>query len=108
MKFTAVFSLIAFSLLGVAIAADVAGPVAPRDANPAPVSPREVPALLEKAKRSCTPSKCLCNKVEGLFCGNESINPNCLNDDVYQCSTTGSTCVYGYRTSCAKCGKLAC
>lgn len=39
-----------FSLLGIA-AADVAAPVAPRDASPGPISPREVPALLEKAKR---------------------------------------------------------
>ncbi|PFH49939.1 hypothetical protein AMATHDRAFT_146477, partial [Amanita thiersii Skay4041] len=59
--------------------------------------------------QACTPSKCLCNKVQGQFCGNERINPNCRNDHVYECNrSTGKACDYGYRKSCADCGKLKC
>ncbi|PFH44916.1 hypothetical protein AMATHDRAFT_164790, partial [Amanita thiersii Skay4041] len=58
---------------------------------------------------ACTASKCLCNRVQGQFCGNEDINKNCKNDHVYECNAnTGKACDYGYRKSCATCGKLKC
>ncbi|KAJ8073858.1 hypothetical protein PM082_012136 [Marasmius tenuissimus] len=59
--------------------------------------------------RACVPSSCVCNNVQGQFCGNERINKACTNGHVFECNkSTGKTCSYGPRTSCQKCGKLSC
>lgn len=60
--------------------------------------------------RSCTPRPgCWCNKVQGQFCGNPSVNPDCLAGHVYECNeNTGRTCDYGVRESCVQCGQLSC
>ncbi|KAF8628658.1 hypothetical protein AX15_003789 [Amanita polypyramis BW_CC] len=131
MKFAAIFSLIAFTIVSVATAAEVAGPVAepiiPREASPEPIA--EVSGPIAEAivareaspepimgevipgfvKRECRASRCLCNRIQGQFCGNERINPYCLNSHVYECNAqTGHTCDYGYRNSCARCHRLVC
>ncbi|KIK66446.1 hypothetical protein GYMLUDRAFT_157939, partial [Collybiopsis luxurians FD-317 M1] len=60
-------------------------------------------------QRSCTPSSCTCNSVQGQFCDNEAINLSCTNSHVFECNKdTGHTCDYGVRTSCQKCGQLSC
>ncbi|TDL16044.1 hypothetical protein BD410DRAFT_795764 [Rickenella mellea] len=59
-------------------------------------------------KRACTASKCRCNGVSGLFCGNEKINKACTDGDVFQCNPSGATCTFGVRKSCQQCGKLSC
>ncbi|KAL4947205.1 hypothetical protein BDW69DRAFT_178872 [Aspergillus filifer] len=77
--------------------------------RPAPVA--EVPATApdaDLAKRQCTTSSCRCNGIQGQFCGDSSVNPNCLDTHVYECNPSGATCVYGYRNSCAQCGELSC
>ncbi|PFH49940.1 hypothetical protein AMATHDRAFT_48281 [Amanita thiersii Skay4041] len=104
MKVTVFTSIIAFAFFGIATASK-AGPVAVREALPEPVG-EDVPTFF---KRACTPSKCLCNKVQGEFCGNQAINSNCLDSHVYECnSSTGKTCDFGVRSSCTKCGRLSC
>ncbi|KAG6916322.1 hypothetical protein DXG01_007372 [Tephrocybe rancida] len=60
------------------------------------------------AKRACTPSKCVCNEIQGEFCGTSTINPDCVKGHVYECSPSGNTCDFGIRTSCQKCNKLVC
>ncbi|ESK86362.1 hypothetical protein Moror_5011, partial [Moniliophthora roreri MCA 2997] len=74
MKFTAIFATV-FSFT-VVVAALEAGPA---------------PALEERdlKARACVASKCICNKVQGQFCGNESINRDCTNGHVFECN--GST-----------------
>ncbi|KAI3611955.1 hypothetical protein WG66_016095 [Moniliophthora roreri] len=72
---------------------------------------RFAPALEERAlvARQCADSNCFCNKVSGTFCGDESINEACTNGHVFQCNgDDGTTCSYGFRVTCAKCGKLSC
>ncbi|KAG7096361.1 hypothetical protein E1B28_003805 [Marasmius oreades] len=60
-------------------------------------------------KRACGPTNCVCNGIQGQFCGNESVNPACRNDHVYECARgSGRACDYGYRNSCARCGELQC
>ncbi|KAF8073877.1 hypothetical protein FPV67DRAFT_1666625 [Lyophyllum atratum] len=60
------------------------------------------------SKRACVPSECVCNKVQGQFCGTSTINPSCVKGHVYECSTSGTACDYGLRNSCAKCNNLTC
>ncbi|EEQ30585.1 conserved hypothetical protein [Microsporum canis CBS 113480] len=76
-----------------------------------------VPACLAAAtgaenpleKRACRPSNCLCNGIQGQFCGNERINRACTNGHVFECARgTGKACDYGVRNSCRQCGKLKC
>lgn len=58
---------------------------------------------------SCRTSSCLCNGIQGQFCGDENINGNCLNGHVYECQQgTGKACDYGVRDSCRQCGRLDC
>ncbi|CAO3648621.1 unnamed protein product [Cunninghamella blakesleeana] len=58
---------------------------------------------------ACRPSNCLCNGIQGQFCGNEKINKACTNGHVFECQKkTGKACDYGVRTSCKKCNKLKC
>ncbi|KAF9351392.1 hypothetical protein BGX26_010594, partial [Mortierella sp. AD094] len=65
--------------------------------------------LMPFIEAACGPTNCICNKIQGQFCGSESVNPACLNTHVYECNgSTGKACDYGYRTSCARCGKLNC
>ncbi|GBF63423.1 hypothetical protein TMEN_6048 [Trichophyton mentagrophytes] len=93
MKLTTVFALVAFvpACLAAATGAEIPGPESPLE------------------KRACRPSKCVCNKIQGQFCGNEKINPACTNGHVFECNkSTGKACDYGVRTSCRKCGKLSC
>jgi hypothetical protein len=60
-------------------------------------------------KKSCSASSCVCNGIQGQFCGDESINAECLNTHVYECQDgTGYACDYGYRDSWAACGSLSC
>ncbi|CAG8451119.1 26278_t:CDS:2, partial [Dentiscutata erythropus] len=49
---------------------------------------------------------CKCPKLpQGQYCGGQiGCNPN----NVYECNPSGGTCEYGYRISCACCGKLTC
>ncbi|KAF0492466.1 hypothetical protein F8M41_021718 [Gigaspora margarita] len=49
---------------------------------------------------------CRCPKLpQGQYCGGQiGCNPN----NVYECNPFGGTCEYGYRVSCACCGKLTC
>ncbi|KAF9457821.1 hypothetical protein BDZ94DRAFT_1272170 [Collybia nuda] len=59
-------------------------------------------------KRACTtaPKGCVCNKVQGQFCG---IASPCVVGHVYECNgSTGAACDYGPRDSCKKCNKLVC
>ncbi|QKX53234.1 uncharacterized protein TRUGW13939_00310 [Talaromyces rugulosus] len=85
------FTVLAFSAMLPAVFAAVAAPA----------------SSLEK--KSCSASSCLCNGIQGQFCGDESVNAKCLNTHVYECqSGTGYACDYGRRDSCAKCGSLSC
>ncbi|KAK2873781.1 hypothetical protein FQN49_002085 [Arthroderma sp. PD_2] len=85
MKFTTVFALVA-CIAGVATASD---------------------SMLEK--KACTPSSCVCNGIQGQFCGDENINSACKNGHVYECAQdAGNACDYGLRDSCRQCGKLSC
>ncbi|EEB98662.1 hypothetical protein MPER_01791, partial [Moniliophthora perniciosa FA553] len=36
--------------------------------------------------RACVPSQCVCNAIQGQFCGNEAINPACTNGHVFECN----------------------
>ncbi|KAL0072560.1 hypothetical protein AAF712_000323 [Marasmius tenuissimus] len=95
MKFFITFT----ALIAVAVAAAAL--------EPGPVASLEERSDLEA--RACSASKCVCNKVQGQFCGNQAINPDCKNGHVYECNkSTGKTCDYGVRTSCQQCGKLSC
>ncbi|KMQ44679.1 hypothetical protein A7D00_0838 [Trichophyton violaceum] len=88
MKLTTVFALVAFVPACLAAATGAESPL---------------------DKRACRPSNCLCNGIQGQFCGNERVNPACTNGHVFECAkSTGKACDYGVRTSCRKCGKLSC
>ncbi|KAK7031169.1 hypothetical protein VNI00_013584 [Paramarasmius palmivorus] len=59
--------------------------------------------------RACTPSNCICNAIQGQFCGNEAVNPACTNGHVFECNgNSGNACDYGIRDSCVNCGQLTC
>ncbi|KAL2810036.1 hypothetical protein BJX63DRAFT_403360 [Aspergillus granulosus] len=88
-------------------------------AEPMPLQPGPAPELADAApversldvdleKRQCTASRCRCNMVRGQFCGNTAVNRYCLDTHVYECNPSGATCDYGYRKSCAQCGRLSC
>lgn len=59
-------------------------------------------------KRACTASKCDCDGFgPGLFCGDGILG--CKSGHVYECNKNGhTTCDYGVRKSCQKCGQLSC
>ncbi|EEQ28873.1 conserved hypothetical protein [Microsporum canis CBS 113480] len=73
-----------------------------------------VPACLAAATgaespRACRLSNCLCNGIQGQFCGNQKVNAACTNGHVFECAKgTGKACGYGVRDSYRKCGKLKC
>ncbi|ESK94849.1 hypothetical protein Moror_14122 [Moniliophthora roreri MCA 2997] len=46
------------------------------------------------------PSDCACNKIEGVFCGNEAINPACSNKKQFECHADGTTCWLGLSSLC--------
>ncbi|KAF8963723.1 hypothetical protein BDZ97DRAFT_1818904 [Flammula alnicola] len=98
MKVISTVALVFGAIIAVASAADVAAPV--------PAAPEAV----ARAAAVCNPSPgCVCNKVQGQFCGNQAINQACTNGHVFECNAqTGQTCDYGIRTSCVQCGKLSC
>ncbi|KAG0042014.1 hypothetical protein BGZ83_001003 [Gryganskiella cystojenkinii] len=54
----------------------------------------------EISPQGCYYNGCRCNISPGGLA--------CLGNNVYQCSPKGECCIYGYRESCAKCGKLSC
>ncbi|KAJ3511795.1 hypothetical protein NLJ89_g3894 [Agrocybe chaxingu] len=64
-------------------------------------APAPVPVLEPELEAgSCVASRCTCNKVQGLFCGNEVVNRDCTNGHVFECNgSTGATCDYGIRSS---------
>ncbi|KAM6494406.1 hypothetical protein JOM56_010767 [Amanita muscaria] len=106
MKFTAVASVIMFSLLGIVAGVEVAAP-APL---PAGLEARDVnpdTAVFEK-RQGCAPSGCLCNKSPGAFCGNEAINPACTNGHAFRCAADGTTCDFGFQLGCTVCNQLFC
>ncbi|ESK82718.1 hypothetical protein Moror_5685, partial [Moniliophthora roreri MCA 2997] len=51
------------------------------------VSSIQAAALEERdlSGRDCVPSNCICNAVQGQFCGNEAVNPACTNGHVFEC-----------------------
>ncbi|KAG0085204.1 hypothetical protein BGZ93_000799 [Podila epicladia] len=51
-------------------------------------------------KRGCVYDGCRCNISRGGLA--------CYGNNVYQCSPSGECCNFGYRNSCAQCGKLNC
>ncbi|KAG5721487.1 hypothetical protein E4T56_gene13246 [Termitomyces sp. T112] len=53
-----------------------------------------------RATQACTPSACTCDGVERQFCGDPSVDPNCLVGHVYSCYTTGETCLWGPSNTC--------
>ncbi|KAF9260053.1 hypothetical protein L218DRAFT_625107 [Marasmius fiardii PR-910] len=60
-------------------------------------------------RRACNPTNCVCNGIQGQFCGNENINSACTNGHVFECNGDDShACDYGVRTSCQNCGQLQC
>ncbi|ORX62295.1 hypothetical protein DM01DRAFT_1315741 [Hesseltinella vesiculosa] len=62
-----------------------------------------------QVEAGCSPSGCVCNGIQGQFCGDESINSACTNGHVFECqSGTGYACDYGVRDSCVQCGALSC
>src|ERR1700756_5289352 len=93
-------------------AAEVDAPV-PRDAT-RPVSDLMKrmsiipPSRAQLRQNYCVASRCYCNRGFCPFCGNEGINPYCINSHVYQCFEDGSTCEYGSRQSCPQCGSVRC
>ncbi|KAJ5259458.1 hypothetical protein N7478_012439 [Penicillium angulare] len=96
-QYTAIFTLLAL------VPATLAGP-APA---PGPLDARAIDNIFEK--RACGATKCLCNGVQGQFCGDQLVNSACLDSHVYECQAgTGKACDYGVRDSCKKCGKLNC
>jgi len=101
MKFFALAIAVSLALATIVAGEEFAAPVAERE---------EAVAAPDPAidKRECVPSKCRCNKVSGLFCGNSKIDVNCPSSHVFQCNPSGATCDFGVRDSCAKCGKLGC
>lgn len=56
---------------------------------------------LRFARSGCTNNGCRCypGSPQGQYC---------LGDNVYECNPGGGCCIYGYRKSCAQCGKLKC
>ncbi|KAF8349496.1 hypothetical protein F5887DRAFT_498482 [Amanita rubescens] len=56
----------------------------------------------------CLTTTCRCNGVPGLFCGDESVNVECWNTNVYECYEGGSSCNAGFDYSCARCHGLDC
>ncbi|KAF9885234.1 hypothetical protein FE257_000594 [Aspergillus nanangensis] len=110
MKLTAILSLLVLAPVALANPLEP-GPAAEglevREAAPEPEPFGSLENIFEK--RSCKATKCVCNKVQGQFCGNTKINAACLNSHVYECNrSTGKACDYGVRNSCKKCGKLSC
>ncbi|KAF9301187.1 hypothetical protein BG003_002916, partial [Podila horticola] len=57
-------------------------------------------AALGLEKRGCVYDGCRCNISRGGLA--------CYGNNVYQCSPKGDCCNFGYRKSCADCGKLNC
>ncbi|KAF0552124.1 hypothetical protein F8M41_022552 [Gigaspora margarita] len=81
--------------------------------------PQPKPATLPPPKPTTPPppscnynTKCTCpsSATQGQYCGGQTgMGPSCVKTNVYECSTGGtSVCEYGYRDSCAQCGKLSC
>ena len=52
-----------------------------------------------------TPQACYYN---GCRCNISPGGLACLGDNIYQCSPSGKCCIFGYRDSCAKCGRPNC
>ncbi|KAK7060863.1 hypothetical protein VNI00_000596 [Paramarasmius palmivorus] len=80
--------------------------VAATEEKPAPVAALRIRRDVDLSKITCkdpesVPSECLCNKVEGTFCGDESINPACTNFKQFECHTDGTTCWLGLSGLCA-------
>ncbi|KAK7032177.1 hypothetical protein VNI00_013351 [Paramarasmius palmivorus] len=97
MQLLASLSMVFVSILAVAATEERAAPVAHlmirRDECNTPKIACKDPESL--------PSDCLCNKIEGTFCGNETINPACTNYKQFECHTDGSTCLLGLSGLCA-------
>ncbi|KIY66068.1 hypothetical protein CYLTODRAFT_44218 [Cylindrobasidium torrendii FP15055 ss-10] len=76
----------------------------------APIAGTTVPVIPGGAvfPASCTRSTCACNGIRGQFCGNQRVNPACIDSHVYECNPAGYSCDYGVRDSCARCHKLKC
>ncbi|KAF8742338.1 hypothetical protein AX14_005202 [Amanita brunnescens Koide BX004] len=58
-------------------------------------SPRPMPVRRDSTAPidACVPSNCKSNKQPGdLFCGNEAVNPNCLNGHIFTSNGDGSAC----------------
>ncbi|RHZ50836.1 hypothetical protein Glove_490g49 [Diversispora epigaea] len=53
----------------------------------------------------CVSTSCKCPKglPQGQYCGGSI---GCDRTKVYECNPRGGTCSYGYRKSCANCGRL--
>ncbi|GJJ75162.1 hypothetical protein EMPS_07520 [Entomortierella parvispora] len=56
--------------------------------------------LNEISPQGCYYNGCRCNISPGGLA--------CLGSNVYQCSPSGDCCIYGYRESCAQCGRINC
>ncbi|KAF8705664.1 hypothetical protein AX14_013830 [Amanita brunnescens Koide BX004] len=107
MKFTAFGSVLALALIGLAAAA----PPGAADANPAThdthpstpgttsTQPKTDPA---QGSQDCVPSQCKAgNKNPGdVFCGNQAIDPSCLNGHLYKADSNGLACDLGLDNSC--------
>lgn len=95
MKTLIAIVFIAILLSNKAIAQDQIGVSETGDTQPS------TEAKLFRTRRSCIPNGCRCypGTPQGQYC---------LGSNVYECNPRGGCCLYGYRESCARCGKLRC
>ncbi|KIM92147.1 hypothetical protein PILCRDRAFT_810160 [Piloderma croceum F 1598] len=105
MKFIAISTIFALVLAtaaaGKAIGTDPKNPQQPsnQQTNTAQKNPQQ-PSTSQKCT---TLSKCPCAKGQTQFCGDEGVNPACLNGHLFVCDeSAGKACDNGVDASCRK------
>ncbi|KAF9203958.1 hypothetical protein BGZ59_001345, partial [Podila verticillata] len=94
------FALIAVLAVAVSAATIPEAASAPQVLAAGPYIEAEAAAGNLDKRAGCVYDGCRCSISRGGLA--------CYGNNVYQCSPSGGCCNFGYRKSCADCGKLQC